>query len=1648
MAISGGSVYVDLGAKIDRRNFELYERELKKVEERTQRREAYRAHLGADFDNRAFNAYERELAKTQRATEDHIKANGRLRTSFGTLYGRGGAMLAATGVTVGLGVAIRGVASATIDFDKSMRNVNSIAQLSEKHLGSLSKQVLDLAGKTAQAPDTLAKGLYDLVSSGFSAKESMTILGSSAKAATAGLTDTATSTKAVAAVLNAYHRPAKDAADVSDTLFQTVNRGVISFEDLSTTIGDVLPFASSLGVSLNEVGAATSTMTKEGISAPETMTRIKSIMEAMLKPSDNLAKAIHATGFESGEALVKQKGFQGALDAISKTTDGTKGAVAALFPNIRALGGALALTGSNAKTAHGDLKAFKDTGGATDKALSQQAQSIAFQWQKVKAQFSAIAIELGSKLAPTAIRALGSLSKFVDGMTHGTGTGGQFATVLGKLSRAVQKFGDDFNSNERQVGGWITGLGRAESTVLKFTGTLVGGSAGRKLQEWGHNVDANADKIDRWRQELRITKEVNKIEDDLDRLKNKTNGTLHGILTATHRNMAAIRSTMGEESAAGQKALHKNFQAAVTAIRTAMHEGNISTKTGMAQIRSEMLQELKSLGIDSALRGGLPLSKAPPKGGSPPVTTSSAPITKYGGGWIGLPGMVGQDVVPAMLAPGEAVLNRHQQAVIEGMLGEGFLDRLFATVQRPHYMQHGGKVPRFAAGGLAPAVSRLANTLASRFGLTITSTTGGQHAPGSYHYRGLAADLGGSNAAMSAASSWLMSSGTYRSLLEGIHDPGLSIKNGQQVPSSFWGAVWGQHANHIHIALQALGAIAGGGAGGLWEVISAPRVGGTGALHDIVQGVLTRTTQAVNRRGRELAARLGGGDIMSQGVSGPGVGGNARDVIRAGLALAGLPVTAGNIATELSLLSKENASGSPTSTNPISVGGQHATGFLQMLPSTFAQYAVPGHTNIHNAVDNAAASFRYQLARYGRLISFSPYASGGRARPADPGRWTRSSFEQYARTMWGQLRRVVPKLRDFGEPQFLYRHLNHLLEAESTPGGRVIWDPDRFAELGTDYGKNALVHEWAHVFQRPHVYSSRVTSEGGAQLFANLVTPQIMRRMGVRGYSNPNLRTDPYRDYVAHVLRRKDWHRFALSGQFFARGGRANRKEPPPTPAVARAVAREHRWLDQTWGRIAGLYPGASGSLESLFPSTPGRAGIFFSATNPFVGVAAPQGGAGWEFAWPRWVWQDTPGQKKLDSKTRLKLFLHEMAHRFQTGSAVNSMWQAEGGAEAFARLMMARHFGGYPSANNQGDPYNPYVARVRKEKGDRWITLGQFGHALGGFARFARGGRAKLPRGIGKATAGLIRRVPATTVDNSDTFNAIMGRVDAIDADYQRHERRFNVTDEELVNSDTGQLNVPAIQRKTRELTYLLVDRRTQEQELNTARQFVRNLIKAYRRIVSQLRKSLRHAKRKDRSGIQGYISTYDQRIGEWKGKASALGDTIFDTHTDLLEVQGELRDVQATSPQVQDTTSSADIVDTGSGDVGSGDVGSGDTGGGADTSTPDTTPTPPTAADIAAGVIQQLATFNQGRADLLSSFGGNAIAPRRAYGPGGPFSGSPDELAGAAGVRFFGATGAGAMGGAAGGPVVIANFASAPPDPPSFVQQVRFQVENGAAG
>lgn len=126
-----------------------------------------------------------------------------------------------------------------------------------------------------------------------------------------------------------------------------------------------------------------------------------------------------------------------------------------------------------------------------------------------------------------------------------------------------------------------------------------------------------------------------------------------------------------------------------------------------------------------------------------------------------------------------------------------------AAVTRHRHGPSGGPGGSSGTGSsvsLQPGISGVASQVMAMFpGLSMTSGVRPGD-KGSYHAIGEAVDLAGPPSMMNQAAAWIAQN-MGGSLLEGIHQSGLSIKNGAAVAPSFWGAsTWNAHANHIHLA--------------------------------------------------------------------------------------------------------------------------------------------------------------------------------------------------------------------------------------------------------------------------------------------------------------------------------------------------------------------------------------------------------------------------------------------------------------------------------------------------------------------------------------------------------------------------------------------------------------------------------------------------------------------------------------------------------------------------------------------------------------------------------------------------------------------------------------------------------------------------------
>lgn len=338
-------------------------------------------------------------------------------------------------VAAGLGAVITGAAS----FEKRMRNVNSISKLSEKGLSDLSQEVLNLSKNLPQSANDLAEGLYDVASSGFQGARGLTVLKAAAEAASAGLSTTATSGRALTAVLNAYGRGAEDAGDVSDVLFQTVNLGVVTFDELASSVGDWVGAAAAAKVPIEDASAALAAMTLAGINANEAGTSLNRMMQDIIQPSEALESTLKGLGYESGAQALATDGLYTVMEKLRGVTGGNITALLQLFPEIRAARGALALTsaeGANyARTQEGIADATTRA-GATQKALKEQMKGLSAQVGIAMNRIKAWGVEVGLRLIPATKDAL----KWLQGLAQEVGKRlGPTLAHLAVIGRNVQQ---------------------------------------------------------------------------------------------------------------------------------------------------------------------------------------------------------------------------------------------------------------------------------------------------------------------------------------------------------------------------------------------------------------------------------------------------------------------------------------------------------------------------------------------------------------------------------------------------------------------------------------------------------------------------------------------------------------------------------------------------------------------------------------------------------------------------------------------------------------------------------------------------------------------------------------------------------------------------------------------------------------------------------------------------------------------------------------------------------------------------------------------------------------------------------------------------------------------------------------------------------
>ena len=254
-------------------------------------------------------------------------------------------------------------------FETALAKVGTIADMSKVSVGDLNKQILDTSGSMGVAAADIAEAAYQAISAGQDTANAVAFAGQASKLAAAGFTSSSSAVDILTTALNAYGLSADQATHVSDVLLTTQNLGKTSVDELSSSMGKVIPLAAAYGVTVENLSSGLAVMTANGIATAEATTYTKSMLNELGDAGSTVGKILQKqTGKSFAQLNAEGKSLGDVLQILYQSVGGSSTAFAGLWSSVEAGTGALSLASGGAEHFNDVLSQMQNSAGATETA--------------------------------------------------------------------------------------------------------------------------------------------------------------------------------------------------------------------------------------------------------------------------------------------------------------------------------------------------------------------------------------------------------------------------------------------------------------------------------------------------------------------------------------------------------------------------------------------------------------------------------------------------------------------------------------------------------------------------------------------------------------------------------------------------------------------------------------------------------------------------------------------------------------------------------------------------------------------------------------------------------------------------------------------------------------------------------------------------------------------------------------------------------------------------------------------------------------------------------------------------------------------------------------------------------------------------------
>lgn len=486
-----------------------------------------------------------------------------------TLEGRASATskaVAGLGAAAGA-AAVGGLAksvTAAADFDAAMNESLSImGDVSSAMEDDMASAAREVARTTSHSAEEAAESFYFLSSAGLDAQESIAAMPEVAEFAQAGQMDMAEATDAATNVMSAFGVEAENMSEVTDVMTATVTNHNQTMEGMAGAFKNAAPAASSMGIEMEELAAATGVLGDVGIQAEEAGSAMSSIMRRMAKRSGEAGKALDSLGVETTDAAGNLLPL---TDIIAQLEDKQLSSAEASMIFGRQASAGMALVDAGADNLENYTNRIAEAGGITQEVAEKQLQTLNEQWGLLMDNLNDIAIGIGQVFLPAitsaasvvidAVQSFAAFNEQFDGLP---GAIALVSTAVGGLGAALYALqGTAIAAAVPSLGAIATAAGIVGTAIVGVTAII-----GTAAAAWKTNFGG--------------------IQDETQALIDQVSGPFTQTLSALKSTVTTVTGTFRSAWQDATSGVESSVARVVTAIRERLGgaiSGVLSTATG------------------------------------------------------------------------------------------------------------------------------------------------------------------------------------------------------------------------------------------------------------------------------------------------------------------------------------------------------------------------------------------------------------------------------------------------------------------------------------------------------------------------------------------------------------------------------------------------------------------------------------------------------------------------------------------------------------------------------------------------------------------------------------------------------------------------------------------------------------------------------------------------------------------------------------------------------------------------------------------------------------------------------------------------------------------------------------------------------------